>query len=270
MERLQLRGKCFWKRNLVLKGLNISTMFLLLILAPGLIYCDLNGTRAEDAQPLDLSPLENIQKKVNDLWLNLLYPQLYEELVASNRSAYAVCAVKPSTKLDADKPQVTGQVLFKQAYPDGKLEAIFYLDGFPAGTNLSGRAIHVHQHGDLSGSCDSAGGHHNPFKVNHPHHPGDFGNFYSKGGKIIKYRPNLMATLFGPHTIIGRSIVVHEQEDDLGKGNNKASLENGNAGKRLACCVIGTANKNQWVNRSLEIAAKRKKRIARRAQNSRA
>ncbi|XP_020636087.1 extracellular superoxide dismutase [Cu-Zn] [Pogona vitticeps] len=235
-------------------------MFLLLFLAPGLILCDSDGIPA-DVQPLDQSPLEDIQKKVNDLWLSLLYPQFYEELLATNQTAYAVCVVKPNTKLDADKPQVTGHVLFKQAYPYGKLEAVFYLDGFPAGTNLSGRAIHVHQHGDLSDSCDSAGGHYNPFKVNHPKHPGDFGNFYSKGGKIIKYKSNLTATLFGPHTIIGRSIVIHEQEDDLGKGSNKASLENGNAGKRLACCVIGTSNKNQWANQFAEIPAKRRKRI---------
>uniref|UniRef100_A0A8C0G859 Superoxide dismutase [Cu-Zn] n=1 Tax=Chelonoidis abingdonii TaxID=106734 RepID=A0A8C0G859_CHEAB len=147
--------------------------------------------------------------------------------------------MKPSSNLDADKPQVTGQVLFRQSYPNGKLEALFDLNGFPSGSNQSGRAIHIHKLGDLSNSCDSTGGHYNPFNVNHPRHPGDFGNFYAKEGKIRKYKPNLLATLFGPYSIMGRSIVIHEQEDDMGKGNNKASLENGNAGRRLACCVIG-------------------------------
>ncbi|XP_033016558.1 extracellular superoxide dismutase [Cu-Zn] [Lacerta agilis] len=237
-------------------------MFSLLFLATGVALC------VTDAQPNEENALQDMQKKVNDLWLSLLYPQLYEDIIASNRTAYASCWVKPSPKVGADKPQVTGHVLFRQAYPNGKLEAIFNLEGFPAGTNLTGRAIHVHQYGDLSDGCDSAGGHYNPFKENHPRHPGDFGNFYSKEGKVKKYKANLVATLFGPYSVIGRSVVIHEQEDDLGKGNNKASLENGNAGKRLACCVIGTCTKNLWERQFPEVKEKRKKMLTTREASS--
>ena len=39
-------------------------------------------------------------------------------------------------------------------------------------------------------------------------------------------------------SIIGRSVVIHEGEDDLGRGNNYNSIITGNAGGRLACAII--------------------------------
>ncbi|XP_070612648.1 extracellular superoxide dismutase [Cu-Zn] [Erythrolamprus reginae] len=235
-------------------------MIFLLLFTPSLVLCDTNVTVAWEEAPPTTSPLVDMQRKINDLWLSLLYPQLYDDILEDNRTAYACCVARPSSKLEEGKPQVTGLVLFKQIYPYGKLEALFDLAGFPV-ENSSARAIHIHQYGDLSDGCDSAGGHYNPWKVNHPYHPGDFGNFHPKGGKVQKYKQNLKATLFGPQTVLGRSAVIHEREDDLGKGNNQGSLAHGNAGPRLACCVIGMCKKGLWDKHLPKVTAKRKKRV---------
>ena len=43
------------------------------------------------------------------------------------------------------------------------------------------------------------------------------------------------------NSIIGRSIIIHKNRDDLGLGHDAESKKTGNAGKRLACGVIGLA-----------------------------
>lgn len=217
-------------------------MSLLLFLVTGLILCVSDETKQEESSKL---AIEETQGKLNLVWMAVLYPSIYEHLYDGNWT-YAACEMRPNTNLEEGKPQVTGEVLFRQIFPHGKLMAIFYLDGIPSGANDTGRAIHIHELGDLSNGCESTAGHYNPFKVNHPNHPGDFGNFFPKKDKIRMFMANLQPTLFGPKAIIGRSVVIHEDEDDKGKGNNKGSLEHGNAGKRLACCVIGYCKKELW------------------------
>ncbi|KAM5191733.1 extracellular superoxide dismutase [Cu-Zn]-like [Mantella aurantiaca] len=232
-------------------------MFLAAILVISISF----GSTAEEGQPCQ-SEMTAMLQKVNEIYdtiHNGLTPQNNED-----KTLYATCKLQPNPKLDSDELKITGQVLFKQVYPHGELEAVFSIEGFPQDVNQSSRAIHIHDFGDLSNGCDSAGGHYNPHSVDHPNHPGDFGNFRVRNGKIQQHLINLGASMYGQVSVIGRAIVVHKMADDLGKGNNRASLENGNAGARLACCVIGTTSKNSWEKYMEENAKLKSLRVARR------
>lgn len=109
--------------------------------------------------------------------------------------------------------------------------------------------FHIHEYGDMSEQCDSMCAHFNPFHKNHggpeskERHLGDLGNLTTDKNGCAKYRiTDSLIKLKGiKSNIIGRGLIIHEDTDDLGLGNNPASLINGNAGKRIACAVIGYA-----------------------------
>ncbi|KAI1704378.1 copper/zinc superoxide dismutase (SODC) domain-containing protein [Ditylenchus destructor] len=68
----------------------------------------------------------------------------------------------------------------------------------------------------------------------------NFSNAASAIGVAIFQFPDIVndkVQLFGNHTIIGRSVVVHASRDDLGTGAG-TSLTNGNSGVRIGCGVI--------------------------------
>lgn len=112
------------------------------------------------------------------------------------------------------------------------------LHGVPDGAH----GFHIHEKGDVSDGCSSAGSHYNPTNVDHGSiisgHAGDLGNITARDSKIL-------TTLFTANVItdeiIGRTIVLHAKFDDLGKGGNPESLKTGNSGERIACAVIGIA-----------------------------
>ena len=54
--------------------------------------------------------------------------------------------------------------------------------------------------------------------------------------KVKKYA---FFSITGDRSIIGRTMVIHADVDDLGKGGHELSKSTGNAGGRLACGVIG-------------------------------
>lgn len=113
--------------------------------------------------------------------------------------------------------------------------------------------IHIHKSGNEMNAPESFLDHftvepHYHGDLNHlMSHDGDLGNiFVSKvysgdtyiyeGYKKIK---SMKLRLTGENTIFGRSIIVHEKVDDLGKGKHKDSLKTGNSGGRLLWGIIG-------------------------------
>lgn len=68
---------------------------------------------------------------------------------------------------------------------------------------------------------------------------GDLGNIIVANQRAVIDITDEVIQLTGPHSIIGRALVIHQAEDDLGKGGNEESLKTGNAGKRWACGIIG-------------------------------
>jgi len=119
--------------------------------------------------------------------------------------------------------------------------------------------MHVHVYGNLTLGCDSTGPHFNPTgqhhgsQTEHERHVGDLGNIVVTNNHAKIDVSDGVIQLTGPHSIIGRALVIHQGEDDLGKGGNEESLKTGNAGKRFACGVIGlTSEKSTFQSSSGE------------------
>lgn len=104
--------------------------------------------------------------------------------------------------------------------------------------------FHVHEFGDCSAPDGaSAGGHFAP--EGHPHgapdpashHAGDLGNVEAdaQGKARIDVKVPGLTLATGDRALVGRSVIVHAQPDDL------TTQPTGNAGARVACGVIGVA-----------------------------
>ncbi len=145
----------------------------------------------------------------------------------------AVCVLHPT-----EGNNVSGTVTFTSSGSGVKVVAD--LQGLAPGKH----GFHIHQYGDCSApDGTSAGGHFNPEGVNHGgpdadvRHVGDLGNVEADAdGNAHLELEDQMLSFSGPHSIIGRGIIVHAGEDDL------TSQPTGDAGARVACGVIGIAD----------------------------
>jgi superoxide dismutase, Cu-Zn family len=110
--------------------------------------------------------------------------------------------------------------------------------------------FHIHRAGDLRGDgCKKACSHyHVGLPKNHggppgskgERHTGDLGNISLPRSKdpIIR-RYIWMLQNVSPQDLWGRSIIVHEDPDDLGLGKEEDSKTTGHSGTRIACAIIG-------------------------------
>ncbi|XP_029674355.1 superoxide dismutase [Cu-Zn]-like isoform X2 [Formica exsecta] len=140
-----------------------------------------------------------------------------------------------------DEP-VKGIIHFEQADGSSTVKVTGSISGLKKGLH----GFHVHEFGDNTNGCTSAGAHFNPLGKEHGgpdhavRHVGDLGNVEAGADGVAKVNiTDSQIQLSGPHSVIGRTVVVHADLDDLGVGGHELSKTTGNAGARLACGVIG-------------------------------
>jgi Cu-Zn family superoxide dismutase len=147
---------------------------------------------------------------------------------------------------------VEGDVVFSQI--KGGTQVIANFTKMPRGKH----GFHIHKAGDLRGKgCQGACDHYHRGKKGTRHggppqtslrktrksqrHSGDLGNIYmrknEKVSTFIYFLPNIPV-----EDLFGRSVIVHADEDDLGKGKHQDSHTTGHSGKRIACAVIGRSH----------------------------
>jgi Cu-Zn family superoxide dismutase len=105
--------------------------------------------------------------------------------------------------------------------------------------------FHIHKAGDLRGEgCQGLCEHYDVGKNSHggspddkgERHTGDLGNIELKNGKFEK---EYYIKGISVRDLWGRSVIVHADEDDLGKGPFEDSPTTGHSGARIGCAIFG-------------------------------
>lgn len=162
-------------------------------------------------------------------------------------AAFTLAQPKESSHDHADVPQEA--VVRLLPTQGNQVHGILLLRQQDEGVQIVGRVVglepgehgfHIHEFGDLRDpQGKSAGGHFNPDGHQHggpdadEHHAGDLGNITADSSGTAEV--DKMADGLKLHFVIGRSVVVHGNADDL------ESQPSGDAGPRVSLGVIGFA-----------------------------
>jgi superoxide dismutase, Cu-Zn family len=156
----------------------------------------------------------------------------------------ATCILGPGGKPCSGEEPTTvasGLVTLEQEAPGGPIRITYEVSGLTPGAH----GFHVHEFADFSNGCASAGPHYNPHGKTHggpedeERHVGDLGNIVAdESGSAKGVIVDSQIQLSGEFTVVGRSIMLHADPDDLGKGGHELSPTTGNAGARIACGEI--------------------------------
>jgi Cu-Zn family superoxide dismutase len=160
---------------------------------------------------------------------------------AAGKHLSVIAATKNAVAVLKGTSAVEGVVTLTQE-DDGPTTVNVRITGLTPGPH----GFHLHEFGDTTNGCISTGPHFNPNGLTHGapedevRHAGDLGNIIANADGVAEATiVDTQIPLTGPNAVIGRALVVHELEDDLGKGGHELSLSTGNAGGRLACGVVG-------------------------------
>lgn len=134
---------------------------------------------------------------------------------------------------------IKGDVIFSEVSNGTKVHAIF--SELPKGQH----GFHIHKAGDLRGEgCKGACEHFHigpkkshggpPSSKSANRHTGDLGNLTGPECEVTYILKGVIL-----EDLWGRSVIVHEDEDDLGKGPFEDSQTTGHSGKRIGCAIIG-------------------------------
>jgi len=162
----------------------------------------------------------------------------------------AHCIVAEDTGIPDEN--IFGIIEFKQV-PGAPVTVDIDLLGFNA-SGSSKRGFHIHTNKELTNECKDAGGHFNPEEFEHAgiehksRHCGDLGNIeiVENGVETIIHDSKISLSEDETCYFIGRSIVIHQGEDDLGLGGHSDSKTTGHAGSRIGCCIIEKGSADYW------------------------
>lgn len=129
---------------------------------------------------------------------------------------------------NADYPNLNGVAKFYTGSGRGTYLQV-EVWGLPDTDSFFG--MHIHEYGDCSLPFQKTGSHYNPGQMLHPFHAGDLPPLLGNHGYAYAccYTDRFQAA-----DVIGRSLVIHANRDDL------TTQPAGDSGEKIACGVIAS------------------------------